>query len=267
MWSVLTHALRRRRAGLAWWMLGVAGVCALLAVAYPTVRDNHELDKTFANLPPGVEQLLGLSASNLLSSPIGYLNSEFYANIWPVMMLVFATGFAAWTIAGDETAGTLELLLTNPVSRVRVALARYAALVLLLAVLAATCVAALAALGPSTGLDRGLPLGRVAAVTVASVLCALTFASVAFTVGAATGSRPAALATASGLAVAGYVLEGLAAQVSALSATQWVNPWHWLLAADPLSHGLTAQAWLPAAATCAILVLVAMPALVRRDLR
>lgn len=41
-----------------WWSLGLAAFGALLALAYPTVRDNSELDKTFAGLPPGVQAAL-----------------------------------------------------------------------------------------------------------------------------------------------------------------------------------------------------------------
>jgi ABC-2 type transport system permease protein len=145
MLPVLTQTLWRRRTSLAWWTLAMAGICALLAVAYPTVRDNNQLDETFANLPPGVESLLGLSGGNLLSSPTGYLDSQFFANILPVMLLVFTIGLASWSIAGDEAAGSLELLLANPISRVRVALARLAALILLLAALAVVCVLALVA--------------------------------------------------------------------------------------------------------------------------
>jgi ABC-2 type transport system permease protein len=267
MWSVLTHAISRRLFSLAWWALGVAGMCGLLAAAYPTVRGNHELDKTFANLSPGIQTLLGLSNNNLLSSPTGYLDSQFYSNIWPLMVLVFTIGFAAWTIAGDEQAGTLELLVANPVSRVRIAVARYTGLLALTAILIIVCVVALSALAPSTGLNDGLPVTRLAAATVAAALCALVFASLAFAVGAATGSRPAALATSTGLAIAGYVLEGLAAQVPAIRNTRWINPWHWLLVTDPLRRGLTTQAWLPAAGACALLVLVALPPLARRDLR
>ena len=226
MLPVLTHALWRRRVSLAWWALAVAGTCVLLAVAYPTVRDNNELDKTFAHLPPGVEALLGLSGGNRLSSPAGYLDSQFFANILPVMLLVFAIGLAAWTVAGDESAGSLELLLANPVSRVRVAVARLAAVVLLLAGLAAVCVGALVALAPATGMTKGLPVTRVAAATIAAGLFALTFATVAFAVGAATGSRPAALGAAAALAVAGYVLEGLSQQIHALHPVGAVNPWH-----------------------------------------
>ncbi len=266
MIPVLTQTLHRRRVSLAWWALAVAGMCALLAVAYPTVRDNHELDSTFANLPPGVEALLGLSGGNLLTAPAGYLASQFFANILPIMLLVFAIGLAARTVAGDEAAGSLELLLANPISRVRVALARFAALVCLLAVLAAVCVLALAALAPSTGLDHGLSVARMAAATVAASMLALTFAAVAFAVGAATGNRPTAAGAAAALAVAGYVLEGLAQQISALHPTRLVNPWHWLLASDPIRHGLTWQAWLPPLIATAALVVAGLPRLARRDL-
>jgi ABC-2 type transport system permease protein len=267
MVPLFTHTLRRRRAGVAWWAVAVVGMCALLAVAYPTVRGNNELDKTFANLPSGVEALLGLSGGAGLTSPAGYLDSQFFANILPVMLLVFAVGVAGWSIAGDEAAGTLELLLANPVGRVRVALTRFVALAALLAVLAAVCVLALVAFAAPTGLDDGLSAARFLAATLSSALLALTFAAAAFAVGAATGRRSAALAVAASLAVAGYVLEGLSQQIHALHPVRVVNPWHWMLGPDPRRHGLTWQVWLPPAIAIVALVAVGLPRLARRDLR
>jgi beta-exotoxin I transport system permease protein len=265
--SVMSHALRRRRASLLWWAVGLAGLAALLALAYPTVRGNTELDSTFANLPPGVEHLLGLGDGNVLTAPAGYLDSQFYANILPLMLLVFAVGMAGWSVAGDEAAGTFELLVANPISRVRVALARLAALVALLAVLAAVSAAVLIALAPGTGLDHGLSAGRFVAATLAAALLALAFAAVAFAVGAATGRRSAALAAAAALAVAGYLVEGLAHQVPVLRPLRAANPWHWLLATDPLRYGLTWQAWVPPLSATVLLIGVSLPRLARRDLR
>ncbi|NUT18920.1 MAG: ABC transporter permease subunit [Hamadaea sp.] len=267
MLSVWIHMLRRRTTAAIWWAVSLAALGALLAVAYPTVRGNSELDKTFADLPPSVAALLGLSDGNLLTSPAGYLDSQFYANILPLTLLIFAVGAAAWTIAGDEAGGTLELLTTNPISRTRIAVARYGALLTLLTVLAVVCWAAVAALAPSTGLTAGLGIVRLAAATLACALLALVFATIAYAVGAATGSKPAATAVAAGLAVAGYVAEGLSHQVTALRAVRYANPWHWLLDADPLRNGLTWQSTVLPVAVSAILVIVGLAVFRRRDLR
>lgn len=265
--AVLRQAVRRRRGGLLWWSLGLVGVVGLLAVAYPTVRDNAELDKTFAGLPPGVQGLLGLGGQITLTSPAGYLNSQFFANLLPVMLLVFAIGVAAWAISGDEAAGTLELLLANPISRARVATERAGALVVLLAALTAVCAAALIAVAPAVGLDQGLPAERLLAASVACALLALVHAAVAFAVGAATGSRPAALATASAVAVAGFVVQGLAQQVPALRPARAASPWHWLLASDPLANGLVWRSWALPLATTAVLVILGSLRFQHRDLR
>jgi ABC-2 type transport system permease protein len=270
MHAVVSQMLWRRRAGLLGWALGLVGVVGLLAVAYPTVRGNTELDKTFTSLSPGVQTLLGLGDGATLTSPVGYLNSQFFANVLPVMLLVFAIGAAAQAIAGDEAAGTLELLLANPVSRTRVAAARAVALALLLGGLTVVCALALVAMAPPAGLDQGLSAAtaalRLAQATGACGALALVFAALAFAVGAATGSRPAALVAATALAVFGYLIEGLAEPVRALRPLRAASPWHWLLGTEPLQHGLAWQAWALPFAASTLLVAVGTLFLARRDL-
>ena len=249
-----------------WWAIGVAGFAALLALAYPTVRGNSALDKTFAGLPPGVQAALGLDPGSSLTAPIGYLNSQYFANILPAVYLIFAIGLAAWSVAGDESAGTLELLLANPVSRVRVAFERAVGLALLLSALTATSIIAMAVLAPPFGLTNGLGLWNIAAATVASALLAMTFASVALFVGAASGKRSMAISVAAALAVFGFVIEGLAAQVKELQPVRSISPWHWALGTDPLRNGLNWQSGLLPIAISIVLVMAGALLLNRRDL-
>ena len=230
MIPVAWHAIRRQLTGLLWWTAGLAGLAALLVVAYPTVRDNTELDRTFAALPPGVEQLLGLGA-------------------------------------GDERSGALELLLANPIGVARVAIARLAALLATLVWLAAVPAVVLAVGSPATRLGAGLPPVRLIGATAATALTALTFATVAFAVGAATGNRSLAVGVAAGLAVAGYLVEGLAPAVPFLHALRVVDPWHWLIAAGPLNEGPGLDAVLAPVAVALLLAVSCLPILVRRDLR
>src|SRR5918912_2699876 len=142
MITIVAHAVRRRRLGLLAWSLGLVGVVALIAVSYPTIRGNTQLDQTFAQLSPAVRSLLGLTGDTGLTSPVGYLDSQFFANLLPVLLLVFGIGCGAWAIAGDEDAGTLELLLANPVGRGALAPARFTALTIMLTGLAAVTLAA-----------------------------------------------------------------------------------------------------------------------------
>jgi hypothetical protein len=96
MLAVLRQVVWRRRLGTLWWSLGLIGFAAMLAIVYPTVRDNSELDRTFAGLPPSVQATLGLHSATMLTSPAGYLNSQYFANVLPVMYLVFAIGLSGW---------------------------------------------------------------------------------------------------------------------------------------------------------------------------
>ena len=264
--DVMVQVLWRRRFSLMWWSLGVLGTDALLGVAYPTVRDNSELDKTFAGLPPGVQAALGLQAG-LITSPAGYLNSQYFANILPILLLVFAIGLAAWSIGGDEGAGTLELLLANPISRLRLALERSGALILEIAALTAVAGLGLAALAPATGLTKGLTADRILEATVASGFFALTFAALAFAVGAATGSRSGAISTAAALAVALFMIEGLAEQVKVLRPIREASPWHWFLGSDPIRHGLLWQSWVLPTAVSVAAIVIGTVAFTRRSLR
>ena len=264
--DVLIQVIWRRRFSLLWWSLGVLSADALLAVAYPTVRDNTELDKTFAGLPPSVQAALGLQAG-AITSPAGYLNSQYFANVLPVLLLVFAIGLAAWSIAGDEGAGTLELLLSNPLGRIRVALERAGALTLLLIALTAVAGLGLVVLAPFTGLTKGLDGDHILQAALATGLLALTFSAAAFAVGAASGSRGAAISTASALAAALFMIEGIAAQVSALRPIREASPWHWFLGTDPIRRGLQWESWVLPVVVSAALVLVGTLMFERRDLR
>jgi ABC-2 type transport system permease protein len=266
MTAVLVHAVARRRRGLLGWSLGLIGVVALVALSYPAIRGNTELDRTFSRLSPGTRALLGLGDGARLTAPTGYLDSQFFANLLPVLLLVFGIGAGAWSIAGDEAAGTLELLLANPVSRTTVAVARFVAVAAMLAGLGVVAaVSLLAARGPA-GLDA-VGAGHVVAAVGATAALGLAYAAVAFAVGAAGAGRGTAIGVAATAAVVGFALEGVGQAVRPLRPVRAVMPWHWLLDADPLRHGPSWQSLGWPLLLTVVLAAVGVLAFRRRDLR
>lgn len=234
---VLGRMLKDRARSTLWWSIALIVLVVALGASYPTVKASAGgLEDLMDSMPEGVGELLG--AAGGITTPAGYLNSQFYSNMFPILLLIFGVGIAAWAIAGAERDGTLEPLLANPVPRSRVALGRYVGLVLLLAALTLISTLVLIAFRGPFQLTE-IPVDNLVAASAGSLLLALLFATVTYTVGAATGRRGLAVAAGAGLAAATYVVFGLAAFVDVFESIQWASPWYWFLEPSPLTDGWT----------------------------
>jgi len=260
--SVLTKTVRDARRGLVGWSLGLAGLVLLTCSIYPSLKDNADLQKAVESYPEELKAFIG-GTLELTTGP-GYLEAELFSLLVPLVLLVYAIGAGARAIAGEEEAGTLDLLLANPLPRARVLLEKLGAIVVLLAALAVVLLATLVLSSTLFGLDVGV--SRLAAAVLVAWLLGVLHAALALAVGAARGSRSRALAVAAAVAVASYLLYGLGGLVDALEPVRPLSPWDWYAGGDPLHDGLDlGRAALLAGATV-LLAAAAVPAFRRRDL-
>ena len=119
--SVFTKTLRDLRRGFAWWCVGLIGLVSMMIAVYPTVRDNPSLNKLVQDYPEALKAFIAFGGSLDYVSGAGYLGSELFSFMIPLLFLVAAIGNGAGSLAGEEERGTLEFLLAHPVSRTRVA--------------------------------------------------------------------------------------------------------------------------------------------------
>lgn len=152
-----------------------------------------------------------------------------------MLLIMFAATSGARAIAGDEEAGTLDLLLAHPVSRTRLVLERFGALVASIALLGSLVWAA--TLAAIAGAGIGIGAGRITAATLGLTLLAVAFGAIALTVGAISGRRGPVLGVTAALAVAAYLAYSFAPQVDGLEGLRNLSPFHYYLGADPLRTG------------------------------
>lgn len=57
----------------------------------------------------------------------GFLSTEQYSFMWPLLAILSMVGFAGSAIAGEIENGTIEIVLSNPVSRLKLFISRYLA--------------------------------------------------------------------------------------------------------------------------------------------
>ena len=234
--NVFAKTVRDQERSLLWWAIGLAGLVALYAFVYPTVRDKPELNKLIEDYPDVIKALIGGGASIDFTSPAGYLSTELFSFIVPLVLLIFAIGLGANAIAGEEDRKTIDLLLANPISRERLVAEKFGALVLLVAGLGLGLWLALVVFTSAVGMEIGSL--RLAEAVASAVLLALHFGVFSLLVGCLTGRRALSLVLAAGAAILAYVVNALALLVDFLEPYRKFSPFYHYVGNEPLRHGL-----------------------------
>lgn len=197
----------------------------MYVLLFPSIQESFEE----LELPEYVESFAGAAGS--YSTPEGYLATEFFTAV-PITLVIFAIVAGTAATAGEESAGTLDLLLAQPIRRRRVIIEKAGGIG------AAVSVALLAGLpGIYLGqvfvdLDVG-PLRTLAAM-MATLPLLFVFAALAMVLGAFLPTRALAVAGATALAVIAYVVHTVGALVDSLSEVRKLTPFYW----SDASHAL-----------------------------
>jgi ABC-2 type transport system permease protein len=233
--NVFAKTLWDARRSLLAWAVAISAVGVMYAAFWPTVN-TPDMQEALRSYPEGMLEALNYDD---LTTPAGYLGSSVYGLLIPLLVAVLAIAYGTRAVAGDEEAGTLDLVLAHPVSRTRVALQRFAALAAALVVVGAVLWLAMLAIAGAAELE-GITAAELAATTVQLALFGACLGAVAFAVGAATGSKALAIAVSAGVAVLTYLASGFFPQIEGLQWTRDLSPWHWYLGGEPLKNGLQA---------------------------
>lgn len=262
--SVALKTLTAMRRALLWWSAGLAGIVALMVAVYPSIRDNPSLDKLIEDYPEAMKGFIAFGGTVDYTSAAGYLGSELFSFMLPLLLIVAAVGAGARAIAGEEESGTLDLLLANPLSRRRLVVEKFAALVGELAVLALVLWLSLVVGTRAFGME--VTVANLAAATVSATLLALGYGAIALLVGAATGRRAVAVGLSAAAAVLAYLVNSLAPLVGILESIQEATPFYHYAASDPLRRGLDLAHFGALVAVCLFATALAPFAFERRDI-
>jgi ABC-2 type transport system permease protein len=265
--TIARRLLADRWRGARWWALGTAGGVATVVALWPSVRGNTDIERVVEDLPASVRALIGSQADISLASAPGYLQARLYSTILPVALLIYGIGLGAAAIGGAEEDGTLQLVVTAPLSRTRIAVERLAGSMFLLLGLAGIGLLTTVVFGLPAGVFEDVSVGRIALATAAVTALAVLHATIAFTAGAVMGRRSSAIAVASSVAVGGYLLHAVAASAELIRPARAVSPWWWLLDRNLLVQPPTLLALGLPVFLSAALAVVAVIAFDRRDLR
>jgi ABC-2 type transport system permease protein len=259
--SVFERTFHEERRALVGWSAGLAALAVTMLAMYPTIHGNEQFSKLVESYPQTFKAMFGVS--DYTSGP-GYLRAEIFSLMAPLLLTLFSVIWGSDLTAGEEQRRTIDVLLANPISRRRVLLEKWAALLVGTALAAASLWLALVVGGGLVGLQVGT--ARLGAAVVASWLVATVFGTLALAVGAATGRRGLARGIAALAAVVAYLISSLAELVRWLQHLRPASPWYHAIGVDPLGGGLGALHVLVLVVMVGALIAAAVLAFDRRDL-
>ncbi|MER5635553.1 ABC transporter permease subunit [Kitasatospora sp. NPDC002227] len=232
--TVLRKYLTDSRRAFLGWALSITAVAAMYSSMWPVMGGNSGLATAIDSFPKALRDAFHLQDYGTVA---GYFGSTVFGLLVPILLAVFAVSAGARAIAGDEEAGTLDLVLAHPVGRVQLAVSRW--LAVLAAILLAGAVLLLVELAirvPAGFTDLGM--ANLAAMVLQLVLFGCCFASIAFGIGAWTGRRTYAIVGGAYLTVVAYLCDSFLPQINGLHWTQYFSPFHWYLGGEPLVNGV-----------------------------
>jgi ABC-2 type transport system permease protein len=232
--SILLKTLRDQRRGLFWWYIGIVALGLITTLLYPSIGAAPEMEQLFEDLPPAAQIFIGEIAD--ITSPEGYLNSQLFALMVPLLFMIYCIGQGSGAIAGEEIAGTMDLLLANPIPRWQIVAEKFGAMLAGGLVLGLANVAGIA-IG-IVAVDMDMPPGRLSEVTLAALLVGYLFGGLALLLGSWTGKRGLSIGVSAGVGVVTYLLNGFAMIISWLEPYRYLSPFHYYADNDPINNGL-----------------------------
>lgn len=233
MLPIASWTLKTRKWSTLWWALGIAALIIVTLIFYPTIRNQTgQLDQSFNNLPQSAKSLF--TDTQDLFSPIGYLSSQLFYLMLPMLLTILSIGLGSSLIVKEESDGTIELLLSRPLSRGRLVMGKGLAGLVIIGVVG--LVASGVAVAMCRIINMNVGLADVFVAGIYATVLAMLFGSIAYWAASlGRAGRGASIGVAALVALGGYIISSLVDVVAWLKWPAKFSPTHYYHPGDILA--------------------------------
>jgi ABC-2 type transport system permease protein len=123
MFAEFKHTLRKLRGQIIGWSIGLGLYALLMARLFDTIAEIEGFSELINSYPEEIMVLFGVSDMALITTPKGFVDI-YYFGYMAIIIGIYAVGVGAGLLVRDEERGILDLVLSYPVSRVKLFLGR-----------------------------------------------------------------------------------------------------------------------------------------------
>ncbi len=265
--TIWTKTLRDYRFAIFGWGIGIGLLLFASLVAYATQVDTPAAR---ASLPQIAAQFRFFGDPVEVTTPTGYTTWRVMGLFAPILISIWAVLAGARLVRGEEERGSIDVLLSTPVSRLHLLLEKLGAL--LVAMLFIGLLIGLLAMAgyASAKLDVDVAGSLLTGLNVS--LIGFFFAALALFLSQLLTSRSTAAGLAGALLAVALILDATGRTVDNTAWLQHLSPLYYYNASKPLiadytsTHGANPGAMLLLLGLAVLLIAVSTPLFLRRDI-
>jgi ABC-2 type transport system permease protein len=263
MFNLFTKTMYDKRSFLIGWSLGLIALGYLMTIFYPAFHQDMGLDQLVKNLPAALQSLIG-NLNNLKELP-SYIGSQLFEVRVPILVSILVIILSVSLTVAEEEKGQLRTLTALPLSRTRIVLQKWLAIV---------CICFVTTTAIIGGIEIGLVvikesldwqvLLRLGAMTWLLAVC---LATIVFGIGLATGKRGLTMAVGVLVAAGSFILTTFTKSVDWLQPYERFSILHYYPATDIAKVGIDRLDIAVYGAIIIIFLVIGVVGFRRRDIR
>lgn len=255
MLVLVTQIFRKRGKSLLVYIAIAVALAWMMIAVFPSFSEGaEELQEAFASYPEVFLEAVDVDLAVMLSDLEGFLAAEQYSIMWPLVTIVFALSLGGTAIAGEIETGTLDFLLAQPISRVRVYGGKFIAGLVLIALFTVLTVLSVIPLAKLYGLE--VILEAHALMALLGFLFGMAIYAVSLMLSSLFSTRARVFSVAAGVLLSMYAADVVASLKESLSNLKYFSFFHYFdhnaALIDRSISGETVLVFLAVSLTCLI---------------
>lgn len=232
MLAIFLRIIKDRRLMLIIYLLINIGLLWMYVGLFPSFKDQSvAMADMLKSYPESFLKAFNFDIASF-NTIEGFLSTEQYSFMWPLLMILMTLGFAGGAIAGEIETGTAEILLSQPITRTKIFIARY--LAGFVSVVIFVFISVFSAIPFMEIYNTGYKLENFSSLTILAFLFSLAVYSIGMLFSAAFSDKGKVFFMTGGILVLMYILNIVASIKDSLSDLKYASFFYYFNPANAL---------------------------------
>ena len=214
IWAIIRKELYQRRWALLGFSIAAISFLLLYILIYPSFQnESAKFDELLKSYPKALLEAFNIEQLQL-STLEGYISVEHFSFVWPLMAIFLSLSLAGVAFAGEVEKGTMAFLLSQPIGRAKIFIAKYISGILALTGFVIVSIMAMIPLAQIQNLS--VNVGNVSKTALLSLCFAWVLYALGILVSSFTSERSKSYFVVGGMLLLMYVANVVSGLVSSM---------------------------------------------------